>query len=237
MSKYKKQQLQVRVVIAIVSIAMATLSFAVAANSARIIPSGKVSIIKDGRVVGEFSKEAPLAEGSLLRCEARCTVKMDDLYMVAEPDTTFSIQPAASHNELAVEQGTAYFSVTETSRPVEFETPPGNASMREISVTDSELKGYVRVSGNETEIGIIEGGTMTVETSSGEMVITPGKQVTIARVNPNPSAAATGGEGGSSLITDVALGVAGAGVIIAGGYALYSIDWHDGGSDGSPSSP
>ncbi len=77
---------------------------------------------------------------------------------------------------------------------------------------------------------------MIVETSSGEMAITPGKQVTIAMVDSSAPAAATGREGGSSLGTDIALGVVGAGVLVAGGYALYQIDWEDS-SSGSPASP
>lgn len=83
MYRVKRQQLITRMVIAIVSFVIATANFAAGENLARIIPGGKVSIIQDGKVIGEFSNEAPLPEGSLLRCEARCTVKLDDLYMVA----------------------------------------------------------------------------------------------------------------------------------------------------------
>lgn len=236
MYRIKKQQLSAAIAIAIICLAMATAGFAAAANSARIIPGGKVSIIKDSKVIGELSKEAPLPEGSLLRCEARCTVKMDDWYMVAEPETTFSVAPQAGTNQLTVQQGTVYYSLSEASRPMHINTPPGDASIREFSTTGSELKGYTQVSDSKTEIGVIEGGSMTVETSSGEMVVTPGKQVTIAMMDPDPPAAASGGGGGFSLATDIALGVAGTGVIVGGIYALTTVDWHDG-SDGSPSSP
>lgn len=232
-----KRPIFVKIMIVTLSFAFATAGFSAGAESARIIPSGKVSIIKDGKVVGEFSKEAPLPEGFLLRCEAKCTVKMNDLYVVVEPDTTFAVKPTAASNELSAEKGTAYFSVSKSSRPLEFNSPAGKASMREVSVTGSELKGYMRVSDRKTEIGVIDGGSMTVETPSGEMAVTPGKQVTIALVNPatqNPA----GSSGGAGFITDVALGLAGAGVIVGGVYALTQIDWSDGdGSDGSPSSP
>ncbi|MCK5205150.1 MAG: hypothetical protein KAR15_14805 [Desulfobacterales bacterium] len=165
----RKNTLILKVFVVFVSFAFATAGFA-----ARIIPTGKVSIIKDGKVVGEFSQEAPLPEGSLLKCDGQCAVKTDDAYMVAEPGTVFSVSPMANSNELLVQEGTVYFSVTESSRPIQFNTPGGVVTTRETSLTGSELKGYVRVSGNETEIGVIEGGTMTVETSSGEMAITPG---------------------------------------------------------------
>jgi hypothetical protein len=238
MFRINKHSLVLKVVIVIASFAFATVGFSANANSARIIPNGRVSIIENGKVVGEFTKEAPLPEGSLLRCEAQCAVKMNDAYMVAEPDTVFSVSPMANSNELLVQEGTVYFSITESSRPIQFNTPAGVVTTRETSLTGSELKGYVRVSGNETEIGVIEGGTMTVETSSGEMAIVPGKQITIAVVNPDPSAAATGSEGGSTLVTDIALGVVGTAVIVGGIYGLHKVVQNSGGgSDGSPSSP
>ncbi len=234
-----KHQILSNVIVVILAFAFATTGFSDSANSARIIPNGKVSIIKNGKVIGEFSKEAPLPEGSLLRSEAKVTVKLNDLYAVTEPDTVFSVKPMATRNELTVKQGTAYFSVSETSRPLEFNSPAGNARMRGVSVTGSELRGYERVSGSKMEIGVIDGGTMMVQTASGEMAITPGKQVTVALVDPtNPAAPnpATGAGGGSSLITDVALGAAGVGVLVAGGYALTQVGGSNG-SDGSPSSP
>jgi len=234
MIRIHKHQFVLKLVIVIVFFAFGSLGFSASVNSARIIPNGRVSIIENGKVVGEFSKEVPLPKGALLKCEAQCTVKLTDAYLVAEPGTVFSVSPMANSNELMVQEGTVYFSVTESSRPLQFNTPGGVVTTRETSLTGSELKGYVRVSGNETEIGIIEGGTMIVETASGEMAITPGKQVTIATLNSKPATAAT--EGGSSLGTDIALGVAGAAVLVAGGYALYKIDWEDS-SSGSPASP
>lgn len=225
-------------IIAIASLGMVAVNFAAAANAARIMPGGKVSIIEGGKVVGEFSNEAPFPEGSLLRCEARCTVKMDDLYMAAEPQTTFSVAPQATANELTVQEGTVYYSLPKASKPMQISTPPGNASIRKFSVTDSQLKGYAQVSGNKAEIGVIDGGTMTIETSSGEMVVTPGKQITIAAADPSPAGAASGGaRGGTVTAADIALGIAGTAVIVGGIYALVEVvDWESS-SDGSPSSP
>jgi hypothetical protein len=228
-----------KVLIAIISIAFASVGFSASVNSARIIPNGKVSVIENGKVVGEFSKEVPLPQGSLLKCEAQCVVKMKDAYMVAEPNTVFSVSPLANHNELLVQEGTVYFSVTESSPHLQFDTPGGLVTARNTTVTDNELKGYVRVSGKEGEIGVIDGGTMKVDTASGEMTITPGKQVTVAAANTNPSSTATtgtGGGGGSELLTDIALGVAGTGVLVAGGYALSKVDWESS-TNGSPASP
>jgi hypothetical protein len=236
--KYKRQILS-KMMIVFLIFSFATIGFSTHANAARIIPSGKVSIIQNGKIIGEFSKEIPLPEGSHLLCEAKCTVIMDDLHVVVEPDTLFSVKPKPAGNELAVERGTAYFSVRETSRPLEFKSPAGNASMREVSVSGSELQGYVRATTTKTEIGVIDGGSMTVMTSSGEKAITPGKQVTIALIAEQTPGSAAGAGGGSLTTTDIALGAAGVGVYAAAAYGLTAISWSDGGSgsDGSPSSP
>jgi hypothetical protein len=237
-----KHTLVLKVVIVIISFAFAAVGFSAGVNSARIIPNGRVLIIKNGNVVGEFSKEVPLPKGVLLKCEEKCAVKMTDAYMVAEPDTLFSVSPMTKNNELMVQEGTVYFSVTESSPPIQFTTPDGVATTRETTLTGSELKGYVRVSPkNTTWIGVIDGGTMKVATSSGEMAISPGEQIIIAQANPNPSNPANEEEEGSSLATDVALGVAGTAVIFGGGYLIYKAfdsggDGNDGGV-GSPASP
>jgi hypothetical protein len=78
MFKKAKNTLILKVLVVFVSVAMATAGFAAGANSGRIIPTGNVSIIEDGKVVGQFSQEAPLPEGALLRCEAKCSIKLDD---------------------------------------------------------------------------------------------------------------------------------------------------------------
>ena len=235
-SKHKFVQ---NVIIAIVSLAFTTAGFSASTNSARVIPTGKVSINKNGKVVGEFSKEAPLPEGSLLRCEDKCAVKIDDTYMVVDPGTEFSVTPAANSTGLYVKTGAVYYAINESSRPIQITTPSGDATTGDLTMTDSELRGYVRVSGNETEIGVIGGGTMMVETTSGDMAVTPGNAVTIALVNPDAATAAAGDEGGSGLIKDIALGIAGAGVLVAGGYLLSTTDGNHNSSksNGSPSSP
>ena len=219
-----------------VSIVMATAGFTAGVNSARIIPNGRVMILENGKVIGEFSKESPLPEGAILKCDAQCAVKMNDAYIVLEPDTVFSVSPMADSNHLLVQDGTAYFSITESSRPLQLETPNGVVMTREISMTGSEIKGYVRVVGDDTEIGIIDGGTITIETEFGQMAITPGNQITIASLDPDATPAVAEEEGISITGNDILLGAAGAGVILAGGLALSSSS-SGSSSNGSPSSP
>lgn len=245
MIRMNKHPFALKLVILMTSFAFAAVGFSANANSGRIIPKGTVSVIKDGKIVGEFTQEAPLPEGSLLKCQGQCTVRMNDAYLVAEHDTVFSVTPMADSNELLVQEGTVYFSVNEASRPMNFNTPSGAVTTRRTSLTDNELRGYVRVSGNESEVGVIRGGTMIVDTPNGEMAIMQGKQVTLALVEPGATAAEPTGTGGSTMAANVALGVVGTAVIVGGIWAINEAITNDsnsnrkkgGGGDGSPSSP
>ena len=229
----RKSSLILKVLVVFFSFAMVTAGFSAGANTGRVIPTGKVSIIKDGRVVGEFSKETPLPEGSLLRCEAQCTVRLDDVYMVAEPGTEFSVTPTANHHELYVQKGTVYYSLSESSRPLQFSSPAGDATTGELAMTESELKGYVRATENVTEIGVIGGGTMMLGTVSGEMAVTPGNAVTIGTSDPGTPVA-----GALPKNQKIALAAAGAVVLVAGEVALVAgSGGGSSGSSGSPSSP
>jgi hypothetical protein len=211
-------------------------AFTAAGFAARIIPTGKVSIIKDGQVVGEFSQESQLPEGSLLRCEAKCAVKLDDVYMVAEPGTVFSVTSMANRHEVLVQEGTVFYELRRDSRSVHFDTPAGYATTGDLTMTEDELRGYVRVIGNETEIGVIGGGSMMVETGSGEMLITSGKKVTMTLTGPATTVAGAGGEEGLTRNQKIGLGVASAAVLTAGIIALASSSGGNG-DGGSPAAP
>ena len=242
-----KNTLSLKVLVVFMSIAMTTVGFSATTHSARVIPTGKVFLIKDGKVVGEFSQEAPLPEGSMLRCEDKCAVKLDDTYMVVNPGTEFSVTPVAGHNELYIKEGTVYYTMNESSSPLQINTPNGEATTGDITMTGSEVRGYVRVSGNETEIGVIEGGTMMMETSSGEMAVTPGNAITITAVGSETSGAAADGAaaektGGLTRNQKFAVGAGAAAALAAGGIAFASGGGGGGGGggnddDGSPSSP
>ena len=246
-----KSTLILKVLVVFMSIAMTTVGFSARTNSARVIPTGKVSIIKDGKVVGEFSQEAPLPEGSMLRCEDKCAVKLDDTYMVVDPGTEFSVTPAAGHTELHVKEGTVYYAMNESSSPLQIDTPNGEAATGDLTMTDNEVRGYVRVSENETEIGVIGGGTMMMETESGEMAVTSGHAITTTAVGSETSGAsadraAATKTGGLTRNQKFAVGAGSVAVLTAGGIALASGSGGSGGSggggdddddDGSPSSP
>jgi hypothetical protein len=154
--------------------------------------------------------------------------------MVADPGTEFAVESTPAGHTLYVQQGTVYYSMTESSRPISFNTPAGNATTSDVALNDSELKGFVHVAGNKTDVGVIGGGTMTLETESGELTVASGKKVTMTAAEHEKAVAATGASGGMSKRTQYILGAVGAGVAVAGGIALASSG--GGGSSSSSSS-
>ena len=154
--------------------------FTSAGFAAEIVPMGKVSIIKDGYVVGEFNQKAMLPEGFLLRCEAMCIIQLDDVSMEVEPKTAFSVSQLANHHDLRVRQGTVYYSLNKSTRPLHFDTPAEKVTIDKLDMNSSEVKGYVRAVKDATEIGVFGGGTMTLELESDKMSVLSGKKLTIA---------------------------------------------------------
>jgi hypothetical protein len=237
-----KSTVILKVLIVFLSFAMVTAGFSAGTDSGRIIPMGKVSIIKDGKVVGEFSEETPLPEGSLLRCEAKCAVRLDDVYMVAELGTVFSVTQTADHHELFIQEGTIYYSLSESSRPLQFSSA-GDAITGDLTMSANELNGYVHATGNTTEIGLIGGGMMMLGTVSGDMLVTPGNAVTIEGSDPETPVAGPieSGGGGLSKNQKIGIGVAST-VLVATGLALLLAGGGGGGgggggNSGSPASP
>jgi hypothetical protein len=234
-----------------ISIAMTTAGFSASTNSARIIPTGKVSVMKEGAIVGEFSEEAPLPEGVLLKCEDGCDIKFDDTYMRATPGTVFSITLAAASTALYVKTGSVYYVINESSNPIQITTPSGDAATGDLTMSESELRGYVRVSGNETEIGVISGGTLMLETESGQFAVASGRAITITAGDSEPVAGATEPAGAAAPVSKgisnnqiITIGAASA-AALAGMVLLFSSGGSGGGSGGgnggddvaSPASP
>ena len=243
MLRKRKKTLKLKVFVMLLSLAMTTAGFSAGAGSARIIPTGTVSIIEDGQVVGQFSQEAPLPEGVLLRCEDKCAIKLDDTYMVVDAGTEFSVTPTANSTGLFVKTGTVYYSINESSNPLQIDTPNHEATTGDLTMTDDELRGYVRVAGNETEIGVIGGGTMMLVTASGEMAVTSGNAVTIASIGEGSAGAAGGDTGGLTRNQKIGIGVASA-VVLTAGIIAFASGGGGGGSgggggddDGSPAAP
>jgi len=197
----RKNTLMIKVIVAFLFFAIATAGFA-----ARIAPMGTVSIIKDSNVIGEFNQEALLPEGFLLRCEAKCVIQLGDVDMEVEPKTVFSVSPMINRHYLIVKQGTVYYSLNESSRPLHFDTPTEKATTGNLHMTNSELKGYVRAVEDVTEIGVLGGGIVMLKVGSDELAIFSGEKLTISTTDSGKNAVATIEQTGLSTNTKYTFG-------------------------------
>jgi hypothetical protein len=245
------------------SFALALPGFSSELKSARIYPTGKITIYSDNQIVGEFSKEAPFPEGFLIAADGKCGVKMEDIYLVAEDRSLFSVANSANLRKVLIKEGTLYFAVSDMSRSLNLITPFGTLAVLDIllnAATGSpQLKGYVAVKQNGSEIGVLEGGSMIVSTQRGEMMIESGQQLTLAQADMDvgaPEEIETSDEkkdkdvkegkeekAGVSKTTKIVIGVVGA-AVFAGGIAALAGGGGGGGSGSgnggdstSPSSP
>lgn len=151
----------------------------------RIIPSGRVEAYDGERVVQVFNQEAPFPEGLMLKTEGRCGVRMDEFYLVADDKTIFGIHHQSSDRVLTIEQGMVYLALSQLPGNLIFRTPDGVFPARQIFVQAAAdqgvMKAYLDVQPDRTEIGVLEGGHMTVSTPEGDRRIAPGRQITIAQ--------------------------------------------------------
>jgi ferric-dicitrate binding protein FerR (iron transport regulator) len=134
-----------------------------------------------------YTKEAPLPDGSVIATDGRCAVRLDDLYLVGEDQSLFSITTSGSQRNLFIKKGTVYFKTSSMQRSFSFITPDGPISVQRIqlnaSAGDGALKGYVAVAENRSELGVAEGGSMMVSTDKGLMTIQSGKQIILSQAD------------------------------------------------------
>ena len=112
---------------------------------------------------------------------------MENVYFVAEDRSLFSVATAATLRKLQINEGTVYFAMTKNSPALSLITPSGNLTVLDIllnAATDSpQLKGYVSVKQNGSELGIIRGGAMIVSTQQGEMMIESGQRLILSQAD------------------------------------------------------
>ena len=166
--------------------------------------------------------------------------------------------------KFSIKEGTLYFAVSDMSRSLNFVTPPGNLAVLDILLNaatgSQQLKGYVAVKKNGSELGVIEGGSMIVSTHKGETMLKSGQRLILAQADldvgaPEETEASEEKEveeqpeskvekeekGGMSKNTKIIVGVVAAAAVAGGLGALAGGGGGGGGSgDGgtvSPSSP
>ena len=155
------------------------------AGSDRIYPTGGVTLHRGDQIVGTYTREAPLPEGVTIRSDGRCGVKLDDWYLVAEDKTVFSVRSSPRQRNLFIESGTLYFKTDKMNRALSFFTPAGPISVQNVRINAafgaSGVKGYLTVSGQQSELGVAEGGSMDVLIDDGLVTVQSGQRIILAQ--------------------------------------------------------
>jgi hypothetical protein len=182
-----KYKIELKLLAVCLSVTLAVPGFSSELKYARILPEGKITIYSGDQKIGEYRKEAPLPIGYLISSDGRCYVKTDGLYLVAEDKSLFSVDAVADRKELLIKNGTLYFALSKMPHSLSFITPAGIVAAREILLNAAAgsrlLKGYVSVQQGESEVGIIEGGSMMVSTQQGDMMIKSGRKIKLAQAD------------------------------------------------------
>ena len=250
MSRMLKNKGWFEAFIVIVLIVFAASGFASNFDSGRIIPAGKVLIYRSDQQVGELTAEAPFPDGVLLACEGDCVARMNDLLLVGVDKSLFSVTTKANSRELLIKQGTVYFAMSKLPRSMVFVTPKGVVTAQQLILNAAGdaglLKGYVTVTEESAEIGVIEGGSVLFSTLAGETTLQSGNKIILVQaesgrtsdegtgVQTEASSAGATGVGGGVAIAPIAAGVAvAAGVGIAAATGVGG----DGGGAESPAAP
>ena len=169
------------------SLALAIPGFSSEIKPARIYPTGKITIYNGDQKIGEFNKEAPFPVGYLIAADGKCGVRMDNIYLVAEDGSLFSVVTSDNLRKLRIKKGTVYFAVSGMSHSLSFITPSGSLAVLDILMNAAAgrptLKGYVSVTENVGKVGVIGGGSIIVSTQQGEMMLEPGQQLTLAQAD------------------------------------------------------
>lgn len=221
----------------------------------RIYPDGKVTLWRGDRQIGIYTQEAPLPEGAVISTEGRCAIKLDDLYLVAEDQSVFSVSTTGGQRNLFVKQGVIYFKTSAIRHPLVFVTPNGQINVQQIRLKaafgDASLKGYVAVTEKQSELGVAEGGAMDVLTDDGLMTIDAGKKIILAQADmdiglpeadqpsPDQPSAEQPPEKKKGWSTRKKIAIGAVGALAVAGIALGLGGGGGGGGDGdvSPSSP
>jgi hypothetical protein len=184
--------------------------FAADPFAGRILPTKKVNFFTDGKNVGQYTAEAPLPWDTLVKCDGRTAVRMDKMYVVFEDGSSFTVSRAGGFETLDLKTGTAYFALKTLPEGLTFDTPQAAVVTEMMALNaatgDQLLKGYVKTGKDESELGVLEGGSLTVRTAGGQKTINSGQRIILSQ-----GALAAGG--GATLGAGVGGAIVGAGML------------------------
>jgi hypothetical protein len=157
----------------------------IAGEVSRLVPTDKVIVFKDGKKIAEYTKEMPVPESVILSCNGKCGIKLDDISIVGEDQSRFLIDSAQNNRYLGVEEGIVYFGISTMPRKIIFMTPKGAVSANQVFIEASSnnrmVEGYIKVSDDISEIGVIDGGSLQILTNDGHQLLKPGQRFILAQ--------------------------------------------------------
>jgi len=213
--------------------------FAADPFAGRILPSQKVTFFSDGQKVAQYTAEAPLPWDTLVKCEGRTGVRINEMALMFEDGSSFMVSWTEMGNELNIKSGTAYFAFAALPEGLTFVAPQGfvvpEMMLLNASTGNQVLKGYVKVDKSASEVGVLEGGKLIVRTADGRHTINTGQRIILAqsKLGGGGGGAIGGGSGPTTgaIVGASLFGLAGLGVIVAG------ISQSNKDSEGSPYTP
>lgn len=141
------------------------------AESVRVIPKGTLSVIENGKPVGEFKSEVPLPQGSSLVCSGECLVQGEKFQLVAHDKTHFSLAKKDKEWVLTVKSGTVEFSMGEDTK-LAFVTPKDTYKVTKAIPAKGLVRGRVDVTATGTEFATAA-GVLHLASADGIQVIQP----------------------------------------------------------------
>ena len=212
-------------------------------DNSRLIPAEKVAVFEDGEKVAEYTEEMPVPEGALLVATGKCAVKLDDVSFVAEDQSRFAIDSREDNRFLSVQKGTVYFG-TAGSGSLVFLTPRGAVSTEQVRLNASSdsrmVEGYVKVTDESSEVGVLDGGSMVLATRDGQQTLKSGQSMLLAQAGEQAQQSdqrPTPAGWWNSLSTVEKVGTAAVAAVGVGGIAYAIFEDDDDEAAASPSSP
>lgn len=194
----------------------------VAGTPAKIIPTGKVSLLENGKPTQQIQSEMPLPEGVMMLCSGQCLMRADGMQLLAKDNAVFGVAEGAKKWEVTVKSGQIDFTLASSSKLVTFHTPHDVIDMQEAVFAASSngvVRGSIMVTEKDTHFSITK-GTARVSTENGVRVIQDGAEIQSTQAQLGPGAGGggllAGGVGTGLAIAGVATALIVGGAVVAG---------------------
>jgi hypothetical protein len=161
---------------------------AFAGSSARLIPTGQVSLMSGDKEVSQFRSEMPLPQGLLMVSSGNCLVQTQGLQLIAHDKAVFGLSEGGDRWNLTVKTGRVDFAMRSEVKPVTFQTPHDLIRTERVIISASSaglVRGFIVVTENGTELSM-EDGALQVVSGKGSELVKPGQSIVLAQHQLGP---------------------------------------------------